>query len=219
MPILKPCTMPNHASAEYHLVKRLEFDFVKNAALLSVLSFPTEAAYLAGVGPLWNSPLAMPPSTCGAPLLDTVEAWLLADAASPFLGGLVVLDQSASLEATKARKWAEVKVARDAALAAGFTYDGSVFDSDDKSVTRLTGAAVLAMMATSAGQPYSASWTLADNSVRTLNATEMMAVGVAAGSYVQKVIDQGQALRQQLDAAATIDEVERVLWPVAQVPA
>ena len=108
----------------------------------------------------------------------------------------------------KAEKWRNIKANRDAAEHGGFTWDGSVFDSDALSQQRITGAVTLAQMLPA----FTTVWTLKDNSTRTLSAADMFAVGVALGTHVSTQFLQGQLLRAQIDEAATAQEVEAIHW-------
>lgn len=108
----------------------------------------------------------------------------------------------------KAEKWRNIKANRDAAEHGGFTWDGSVFDSDALSQQRITGAVTLAQMLPA----FTTVWTLANNSTRTLSAADMFAVGVALGVHVSTQFLQGQLLRAQIDEAATAQEVEAIHW-------
>ena len=108
----------------------------------------------------------------------------------------------------KAEKWRNIKANRDAAEHGGFTWDGSVFDSDALSQQRITGAVTLAQMSPA----FTTVWTLKDNSTRTLSAADMFAVGVALGVHVSAQFLQGQLLRAQIDEAATAQEVEAIHW-------
>ncbi len=108
----------------------------------------------------------------------------------------------------KAEKWRNIKANRDAAEHGGFTWDGSVFDSDVLSQQRITGAVTLAQMSPA----FTTVWTLKDNSTRTLSAADMFAVGVALGTHVSTQFLQGQLLRAQIDEAATAQEVEAIHW-------
>ena len=108
----------------------------------------------------------------------------------------------------KAQKWAEIKSKRFDAEYAGFEWDGSRFDSDAISQQRLSGAVLSAQMSPS----FSIDWTLADDTVRTLNQADMIAVGVALGAHVQTGFSKGQALRERIESAATREEVAAVVW-------
>ena len=111
----------------------------------------------------------------------------------------------------KTQQWDTIKRARSAAEYAGFTWDGSTFDSDAISQNRITGAVTLATL----NSAFSIGWTLADNTARTLTATDMMAVGGALGTHVATQFAIGQALRAEIEAATDRAGVEDVVWPVA----
>jgi len=113
------------------------------------------------------------------------------------------------LDQLKAAKWEEVKSARSNAEYGGFTWDGSPFDSDAASQQRIIGASQLATLNPSA---FDIDWTLADNTMRTLNAAEMNAVGMTLGVHVNAQYVHARALRQQIADATTKEAVEAVVW-------
>lgn len=115
-----------------------------------------------------------------------------------------------SLADLKAEKWVAIKAARDAAEFGGFTWDGSVFDSDLISQSRIQGATQLAGLAP---MTFSLDWTLADNSVRTLNAMQMIAVGEALGAHVATQHSIGRSLRAAIEAATSAAELDAIAWP------
>ena len=116
------------------------------------------------------------------------------------------------LQQLKDAKWDEIKAAREAAEFGGFTWDGSAFDSDLTSQSRIQGAAQLATLSQLAGQPFSIDWTLADNTVRSLDATDMIAAGQAMGVHIASQHAIGRGKRAQIDAATTPAEVAAVVW-------
>jgi len=113
-----------------------------------------------------------------------------------------------TLQELKDTQWASIKRFRSAAEYAGFTWDGSTFDSDAVSQNRITGAVTLAQLSSA----FTIDWTLATNQVRTLNQSEMLQVGAALGVHVQTQFAKGQSLRVQIDAATTQAEVEAIVW-------
>ena len=108
-----------------------------------------------------------------------------------------------SLQDFKDARWAGVRRERDRAEFAGFSWDGSRFDSDALSQQRIAGAVTLAMM----NSAFSIGWTLADNTVRTLNAADMIAVGVALGQHVNACHERARVLRGEIDGAETVGDV------------
>jgi hypothetical protein len=108
----------------------------------------------------------------------------------------------------KDAKWLAIKSARSQAEYAGFTWDGSTFDSDPVSQQRLVAAVTQAQMDAS----FSIGWTLKDNSVRQLDAVQMQAVGAALGAHVATQFAHGQGLRARIEAATTAAEVAGMVW-------
>jgi hypothetical protein len=115
-----------------------------------------------------------------------------------------------ALDDAKVQAWQRIKKARLAAEAANFACDGALYQPDKE---RIGGAVQMALMAQLAGQPFSIDWTLADNSVKTLDAAGMIAVGTALGMKVSAAFDTARALRDQIANAATIAEVDAIGWP------
>lgn len=112
----------------------------------------------------------------------------------------------------KTQQRALIKEARTAAEYSGFTWGGSTFDSNAISQQRIASAVQLASLSKAANQPFSITWTLADDTQRTLTADEMIQVGLALGEFVQTNFKKAQALQQRIEAATTKEEVEAVVW-------
>jgi hypothetical protein len=113
-----------------------------------------------------------------------------------------------NLDSLKDAKWEEIKAARAAAEYGGFTWDGSTFDSDLASQQKIMGAAQLASL----NAAYEVDWTLADNTVRHLNATQMLAVGTTLGDHINTQYVHARTLRQQIADAQTSQELESIVW-------
>ena len=118
-----------------------------------------------------------------------------------------------SLGDLKAAKWDAIKAARDDAEFGGFNWAGSHFDSDAISQSRIQGAVQLAAMTPG----FSLEWTLADNSIRTLNAADMAAVGAALGAHVAILHADARELRTQINAATTAAQLDGIRWPASIV--
>ena len=109
--------------------------------------------------------------------------------------------------------WARIKIARDAAIDAGVTYGGNVYDSDATAQLRVTGAATLAQLAIASGNTtYSITWTLQNNSTVTLSAQQVIAMAQAVGTNYQTQFAKGQTLRAQIMAATTQAQLDAVVW-------
>ena len=105
-------------------------------------------------------------------------------------------------------KWRGIKQDREEIEFGGFEWDGSQFDSDTLSQSRIQGAVQLAQM----DPNFSINWTLADNNSRLLNASEMIAIGVALGNHVNSSHTHSRTLRVLINQAKTIEEVEAITW-------
>lgn len=113
-----------------------------------------------------------------------------------------------TLNDIKLAKWAIIKQARSSAEFGGFTWDGSPFDSDAISQSRIQGAVQLAAMAPG----FTIDWTLANNSVRNLSAADLANVGAALGMHVAAQHAKARLLRSQIEVATTVAEVDAVTW-------
>lgn len=114
-----------------------------------------------------------------------------------------VVGEAEALKKAKNAQWEKVKQARAAAEYGGFTWDGSTFDSDPISQARINGAVTLAQM----NSAFSIGWTLADNTVRTLTAADMIAVGVALGQHVNACHERARVLRGEIESALAAETV------------
>ena len=113
-----------------------------------------------------------------------------------------------TLDDIKLAKWEIIKQARSSAEFGGFTWDGSPFDSDAISQSRIQGALQLAAMVPG----FTVDWTLANNSARNLNAADLANVGAALGMHVAAQHAKARLLRSQIEAATTVAEVDAVTW-------
>jgi hypothetical protein len=95
----------------------------------------------------------------------------------------------------------------------GFPYLGKVFDSDPRSVQRISVAVAAAQAALGAGAPFSIDWTCADNSTITMDGQQMAALPVAFAIWGDALHQQAKALRAQIEAATTVEDVQAVAWP------
>jgi hypothetical protein len=201
-------TAPNHSDVTFHIVSRVESGYPHDFVMAHVNSYANEAAFLAGAAPLWGLPHKVPVVDVSGNLGGHIEAYLTR-ADGPFAGGVIAPDNSQTLAAARDRAWAAIKTAREQAENGVFLFDGGSYQADK---VRITGAVQLATLAKAAGAPYSETWTLTDNTTRTLNADQVIGLGIALGRHVSSVYATGRALREQINTAATIDEVAAVRW-------
>lgn len=115
------------------------------------------------------------------------------------------------LEQKKTGKWDEIKAARTADEFGAFAWGGYAFQCDEVSQRRIQGAVQLAAM----DAAFTIDWTLADNSVANFTAAEMIQIGVSLTNHVNACHAQSRALRAQIDAATTADELDSINYVFA----
>ena len=133
---------------------------------------------------------------------------------APYLvqGGALVPD----LAAARAARRAIINAARDAAQDGGAVVAGvGTFDSDARSRQFLNGAVMTATLAQANAQPFTIDWTLADNSVVTLDAGGLIAVGVAVALHIDAIQRRARVLKTRIDAAGTLAAIAAVAWTLA----
>jgi hypothetical protein len=207
MPLLKSTITGHGATVSYHKV--VGASLTGGTFTVEVASWPTEADALAGRPLVWVERVQVP--LAAAADLDAELA-----SSGPFAGATVVEDAADTLEAARTRAWARIKASRSAAEYGGFDCQiGGVtmrFDGDAENQRRLQGAVALAQVAAAVNQPFAVTWTLADNSVVTLSASNITAAGVALGTHVTACFDRGRTLRAQIEAATTKAELDAIIW-------
>lgn len=116
-----------------------------------------------------------------------------------------------TLDQAKNLAWESIKATRQNLLSGTFTHGGNVYDVDP---VNIAGAAVDAREALTAGETsWSQAWVLSNNTVVTLTAEQMIALGRAAKAVVSNLWATSQYLRGQIEAATTVAEVEAISWP------
>ena len=121
-----------------------------------------------------------------------------------------------SLQDFKDAQWEQVKLQRNNAEFSVFKFQEVYYDCDRISQSRIQGAAQLASIALANNQTVVQEWTTADNSVVSLNATDLLNLGLQLGLFVNKVHDYGRVLRARIDAADSSLDVQEVLWDEAE---
>lgn len=145
--------------------------------------------------------------------IQSLEAALTTVADSPWAGGTVV-PTSSPLDEARTRRWALIKLQREEFIARPIDLAGvGKFDADPKSAENIKGAVQLAILAQAAGQPWQVDWTMFDNSVRTLTAAEVIALGQALGQRVDQAHQTARTLRAAIEAAQTVAQLEVISWP------
>lgn len=106
-----------------------------------------------------------------------------------------------TLDEIKAQKWAEIKSQRNQLEFGGFEFEDNIYDSDQVSQGRITGAAAAGIDQV---------WTLRDNTTVNLTASQLQQLYAALQAHIASVHERGRIARQLIFNAETKEQVEAV---------
>ncbi len=170
----------------------------------------------------------------GLVLTDGLHAGLVAAvlADDTFSGGSALADASDDLATAQARRWSEIRAIRDSLELGPVTYDSARFDADavaQRHIIGANGAATVARMqwlvacvealATAASVTLpdapatTIDWTRTDDTTVTLDEAGIFGLGGALMEHVAGAYATGRTLRDEIDAAASVEDVMAVVWP------
>jgi hypothetical protein len=118
----------------------------------------------------------------------------------------VVAAAPAPPEDAKKAQWMDIKQQRYARETSWFTWNGKVFDSTPEAVMRIHSACIAALVSldprlTAQNAPaYSEQWTLKDNSVLEMSATDILAMGAALAAHISACHAWARARRAEIFA-------------------
>ena len=206
MHILKTISMPNGAEAVAHKVMRIE---IADTAHAIVNSYRDEEM----LQMTWQDNYEVPIAAVAAIDGDTIigfHDWLVANA-GPFHSGTVISGGEGDLELAQLRKWAATKAKREAVIAAGANVPNlGIVQTDPDSMDNIAQAVIGAILATITSQPFTIDFTLADNSVATLDGPSMMGLGKFVGERKSAAHARSRVLRAAIFAAADQAELDAI---------
>lgn len=118
------------------------------------------------------------------------------------------MDENSISQAKHSRKQL-INLNRDNARNAGFMAFGKLFDSNEAARTNIMFAAQAAMLLP---DTFTIDWTCADNTQITLNKEQLLQLPVLLVSAGDALHQKALALKVQIDAATTLEEIEAVIW-------
>lgn len=111
----------------------------------------------------------------------------------------LITAEAKAAEAAAAQRVA-IKARRDVAIASGIAVGGVTVATDDKSQSRIMGAAVAAML----DSDYTVQWKT-ENGFVTLTAPQVIGLATAIRAHVQACFDREAELLAALDAGEAVD--------------
>lgn len=114
-----------------------------------------------------------------------------------------------TLEEVKEQKISELKGIRDTKEVESIRTDKGIFDYDDKSRDRLA----IARQALTDNGGGSIVWTTADNQRVSMGIADFAAINGAAAVRSNALHIKYNELKQRVNAAETVDDVNNIMWP------
>lgn len=115
----------------------------------------------------------------------------------------------ADLALPKSEARRRINKARDEKEANGFQAFGKVFDSDQRSIQRIS---LAVHAATAMGDGFVIDWTCKDNSVVALSYAQVLQLPMIMAAAGMALHVKARDLKAQIDAAQTLEEIEAVVW-------
>ena len=208
MHLYKPADTPQGARADIHRITGAEV--TDDAAYVILTSYANVTSDM----PLWQDKLEMPRELFTTYPQSVID-WLCAPN-GPFHGAEVVEDAT-SIETLKRTRKRLVEHLRDHHIYSGVLTPAGFVDSDPNSIRNIQGAHQLASLSKMTQQPFTMDWRLNDNSEVTLDADQMIAMGNAVLAHIQGCYAHSWNLKEEIDLAATEEDIEAILvgagWP------
>lgn len=125
--------------------------------------------------------------------------------------GVVVIHAEEPIETLRERKIMELKRQRDSKEVEPITYNGHVFDYDDKARDRIN-AAIIALSLQ--GEDASIDWTTADNQDVKVTANDLRMVIAAVAVRSNKLHTAYRIAKEKVEEATTATDVEAVSFEI-----
>ncbi len=123
-----------------------------------------------------------------------------------------------TLAAHRAAAWERIKAARDTVEFAPFDYAGNTYEGGTTAQRRLGPLISISKSAIAAGLPFSYPWKSIDNRMVELTAQDFVAMEMAKVQQFGNAFIRAEALRIQIDAATTAQELDQITWPQSASP-
>lgn len=117
---------------------------------------------------------------------------------------------TATLEDVIREAKARINMAREEAVAAGVSYAGNLYDSNERSRENLTGT--VAAMEAGVPLPAGFTWRTADNKDVPMTAQDLVGLAGAMLQHVNAAYVKSWELKAKIDAATSKEEIEAVNW-------
>ena len=215
MAIEKNVATPNGATGEYHELVKVEVAYSESAmpvVTAYVMTWRSAASRLAGDALMWVWPVV------GMFTLDDLvdlQGALTTKVESPFYEGFIINGAVENVETARARRWKEVQLEYRQRDEADLQTMSGIVQCDSGSQNEILKAVVMANNLAMIGETVAIDFTLANNTVVTLDAEATIGMGFAMAGRQQALRARMTELRSEIAAAQTIDAVKAITWGTA----
>lgn len=115
------------------------------------------------------------------------------------------------LESAKQMTIKQINTERDKRIANGIEINGATFDTDTNAQQNVTGAALLASIAMSQNMPYTVDWVTHSNTVVTLDAQQVIGLGMAIAQHKSANIIEARNAKDAVLNASSIEAAQAAL--------
>lgn len=122
-------------------------------------------------------------------------------------GEKALATSSLNVEGNRPIVWEQVKAQRDFHINNGAPTSFGSVDSDEISRTNISGATIAAVVSKQANTPFSIVWTMQDNSTVTLNADQMIQLGLEVVQYINQMHSVARSYREAIENALSMAEL------------
>lgn len=157
-----------------------------------------------------------PVTTDGSVWIETLTAWPLGARDGfvlKYVNGAVGWVDTRDFARKQLDKWEQIKQTRASVIDAPLVTVNGTFDGDSIARNKIAFTTLRAQLMAGKLQPVAINFTLADNTVVTLDLAKIISVVLLMGSREQAARDVATSLRTQIYAAATPLQLDAITWP------
>jgi hypothetical protein len=208
--IEKQVTAANGANVSYHVLERVELARDADALVVLVASYPSLQSRDAGHEPSARAAYRLELSAVAPTLIDAITGAITAT--GPLAGG-AALQEGTSLEIAKRRKLVEMKAACDGEIAADISTAAGAFPCNLDARQQYVGLMTISLRLNQLGQPSAVTVERSNGSIVNATTAQISDLALAVHTKEQVAYAKLRAVRQQIDAATTVAEVQAITWP------
>jgi hypothetical protein len=209
MHIVLDKVMPNGSLGKFHELVEL---IIRKTDITAVVNSLTAIGGMV----CWQARITIPGSLlAGNPYTSALEVLTRHDG---YLANGTLIDNPTEFEQLRTEMLTRLTRMRDDHLVGGCDTPFGRMDTDMVSRQNVSGAVSMASIAKATEAPFSIKWRMQTNTYTVLDADMMIGAGVLVGMYISAVYEAVFAVKDTIDAAETVEELQAIdldtiVWP------